>query len=214
MNGGSIERSNKAGKTVADFLITKVSSELVIEMVTRLASIKIPVRNSSGGMSCMGRRDCNQPPVHLLSCPHKPACKFCYNCFLLFASKIKCGCVDEDVEPIPSSVGSKHPSDLSSDREEESLELEEIEPDLLSYDTSLVQGGAFGVGKEEGSPTIQLQLFHDPPDVLKRKLAEEEKQLEGTICCIPSSVSKLVIEFYGFYLGSSSPKKGRPDMTD
>jgi len=178
INGASIQRSNKAGKTVRDSLITKVSAELVIEMITGLASIKIPVRDSSGGISCMGRRDCNQPPVHILSCPHKPACKFCYNCFLLFSPKIKCGCADEDVEPIPSSVGSTHPSDLSSDREEESLELEEIEPDLLSYDTSLVQDGAFGVDKEKCPPIIQL--FHDHPDVLKRKLTDEEKKMEGT----------------------------------
>ena len=66
----------------------------------------------------------------------------------------------------------------------------------------MVQNRVVGVDEEERPPTIQLQLFHDHPDALKRKLTEEERLVEGTITIsyTPSSVSKLVIELYVFCL--------------
>jgi len=120
----------------------------------------------------MGRRDCIQPPVYLFSCPHKPAYKACHQCFLLYSSQMKCGCPEEDIEPIPS-VNPPQPLDLSWIKEE-NLELVEVEPDLLSRDTSLSKDEPI-VDKEGGTSTIQPELSHK-----KRKLDNEEKKMKGT----------------------------------
>lgn len=71
---------------------------------------QLNIRRSIGGVTCMGRIGCTQPPVYHLSCPHRPTYKSCLKCFLLTSDEVKCRCPNEDLNhtestAIPSKEG-------------------------------------------------------------------------------------------------------------
>ena len=91
---------NKYGEKASDVLLRKGSfSKTSFEILNRFAKKKETI--ATGGLYCMGRFDCFQPPVHQLSCPHKVSFKACFKCFPLCYNKQKCGCVDEDFVSLP-----------------------------------------------------------------------------------------------------------------
>ena len=96
------ETVNKAGKKACDILSENGFSEQLIYFLNQTA-VKWKVW-PAGTKGCMGQNgQCASEAAYKLTCPHKTtfvSCSDCVSC----AFKLKCGCADEDMLPIPAAV--------------------------------------------------------------------------------------------------------------
>jgi len=96
------ETANKAGKKASDILSEKGFSEELIGFLDQTAAKwKIWPAGLKGCMSQNGQ--CASEAAYRLTCPHKSTFVSCSDC-VSFAFKLKCGCADEDILPIPAAV--------------------------------------------------------------------------------------------------------------